>query len=312
VHQRIGWSWVWFVLAAICGSSCATNPIDPAPTLPPGAEVTTPFPLDRGDDGLATPGTYKGLPLRLVSRPAPAVTPVDGIIGVVCVGMSNATQECGDWIRQLEGPWGSSVHSTVRVVNCAVGGHAIERWNDPAFDAVLWNDCLESKLAAAGLRPDQVRVVYNKAANQFGSINGRQLPPMPSPDANYHLFIDNLDRFAARMPEKFPNVQAVYTTSRSYGGFAGANSPRGEPQAYEEGHALNTWLTRNETVRGIWYGWGPYIWAPACDSGITNGSGVCYEREDYQADAVHPSDRGERKIARMIHERFRRDAWYRP
>jgi hypothetical protein len=273
--------------------------------------VTTPFPIDSGDRP-ASPGTYKGLPLRLVGRPAPVVTPVGGIIGVVCVGMSNAAQECERWIQQVRGAWRSEVRSTVRIVNCSVGGHAIERWNDPAFDAVLWDDCVGRKLAAAGLRVDQVQVLYHKAANQFGNNAGGQLPPLPALNANYHLFLANLARFSTRVREKFVNVQAVYTTSRSYGGFVGPSSPRGEPQAYEEGHALNSWLERNATAGGVWHGWGPYIWAGDCSTGLTNGSGVCYVREDYRDDGVHPTAAGELKIAGMIHQRFRREAWYRP
>jgi hypothetical protein len=200
----------------------------------------------------------------------------------------------------------------VRIVNCAVGGHAIERWNDPAFDATLWDDCIQRKLALADVRPEQVRVIYHKAANQFGGSGGGQLPPYPAAEANYHVFLANLQTFSARVRAKFPAVRAVYTTSRSYGGFAGSGSPRGEPQAYEEGHALNTWLERNAMTDGVWQGWGPYIWAPACASSVTNGSGVCYVREDYRDDGVHPTTAGELTIARMIHDRFRREPWYRP
>jgi len=54
----------------------------------------------------------------------------------------------------------------------------------------------------------------------------------------------------------------VYTSSRCFGGYAG-NAGRGEPLSYEEGHALNTWLRDNPAVGGVWYGWGPYLWAPA-------------------------------------------------
>jgi hypothetical protein len=315
VRCSIGSSSSWLVLMVLCSASCDMGPVEPdrsLPSVPPGADVTVPFPIDRGDDGPATPGTYKGLPLRLVSRSAPVVTATDGIVGVVCVGMSNAAQECDRWSEQVRGPWRSEVRSAVRIVNCSVGGHAIERWNDPAFDAVLWDDCIQRKLVAAGLRTEQVRVLYHKAANQFGGTGGGQLPPLPAANANFHLFLANLERFSARVRGKFSNVQAVYTTSRSYGGFVGSSSPRGEPQAYEEGHALNTWLERNATVNGVWHGWGPYIWAPACGTGITNGSGVCYSREDYREDAVHPTLAGELKIAGMIHERFRREAWYRP
>ena len=64
-------------------------------------------------------------------------------------------------------------------------------------------------------------------------------------------------------------------------------------------------------MNGVWYGWGPYLWAPDCDSGVTNDSGICYVRTDYVDDGVHPSDAGRAKIAALIHERFTRDAWYR-
>jgi hypothetical protein len=283
-------------------------------TAPPGPEVATPFPIDRGDDGQTTPGTYKGLWMRLVSRPTPAVTPVDGVIGVVCIGMSNGVQECNRWIQQVTGagPWRGEVREGVRIVNCSVGAHAIERWNDPAYDAVLWDDCIGRRLPLANLRLDQVRVIYHKAANQFGAApGGGQLPPFPSPAANYHAFMANLQTFAGRVRGRFPAVEAVYTTSRSYGGYVPQGSPRGEPQAYEEGHALNTWLAANDSVAGVWHGWGPYIWAPSCSTGIMNASRICYDREDYIADGVHPSATGELKIARLIHERFRREGWYR-
>jgi len=78
------------------------------------------------------------------------------------------------------------------------------------------------------------------------------------------------------------------------------------------GHALNAWLADNADVGGVWYGWGPYVWAPDCPSGETNGSGVCYDRADYQADGIHPNTGARDKIAQMIHDRFSEHAWYRP
>jgi hypothetical protein len=296
---------------ALLAVACGPAGLEPAGEAPPGPDVSVPFPIDRGDESAATPGSYKGLWLRLVERPSPAVTPVDGVIGVVCVGMSNGMQECNSWLRQVTAEWRQEVNPAVRIVNCSVGAHAIERWMDPEFDAALWDDCVSRRITQAGLRVDQVRVLWHKAANQFGSPpGGGQLPPYPASTANYHLFIANHTAFAARVRGKFPAVQAVYTTGRSYGGFA-PGGPRGEPQAYEESHALNSWLQRNAVVDGVWYGWGPYIWAPACSTGVHNGAGLCYTREDYRDDGVHPSAAGEQKIARLLHERFRREAWYR-
>jgi hypothetical protein len=169
---------------AAIGAACqATAPTDPTSlpgnevSAPPGLEAAGPFPIDRGDDGAYTPGTYKGLWLRLYDNGAPVVTAVDGVIGVVCVGMSNANQECGDYINRLSTEYATEVTPAIRVVNCAVGGHAIERWNDPAYDGTLWDDCVTRKLAAAGVRLDQVRVIYHKAANQFTTGAGGAVLP---------------------------------------------------------------------------------------------------------------------------------------
>ena len=295
------------MLFLACGGDGGLGPED----APPGPDVDAPFPLDRGDDGSSTPGSYKGLPLRLADNGAPTVTPVDGVIGLVCVGMSNGNQECAAYLQAVRGSWASEVNPQVRVVNCAVGGHAVERWMDAAYDSVLWDDCVARKLAQGGVRPDQVRVIWHKAADQFTTgSGGAALPTYPDPAADYFTFHRNLTAFAARVRGKFPSVQAVYSSSRSYGGFAGS-AGRGEPLSYEEGHALNAWLAGNPNVDGVWYGWGPYLWAPSCATGVTNAAGVCYVRDDYVADGVHPSDTGRAKVARMLHDRLLREAWYR-
>lgn len=292
-----------YLLAAVataCGSgSGTTDPLAPSPT------ATAMVPIDLGT------GTYKGLPLRLQGSSEPTVTAVDGVIGVVCIGMSNSNQECADYRTRVAGEFAAAINPAVRVVNCAVGGHAIERWIDPAFDATLWDACLTQALPAAGVRGDQVRVIYHKAANQFTTgPGGAPLPSYPDAGSDYENFLQNLTAFAARVKSKFPAAQAVYTTSRSYGGFA-STAGRGEPLSYEEGHALNRWLADHPQVDGVWYGWGPYIWAPDCATGGTNGGGVCYVREDYVADGVHPSPSGTQKISTLIHRRFLQHAWYR-
>jgi hypothetical protein len=295
------------------GLACGGGPASPLPEeQPPGDENSVPFPIDRGGDGEENRGTYKGLRLRLTDNGEPTVSAVDGLIGVVCVGMSNASQECTRFIGQVAGTWFAEVNRAVRIVNCAVGGHAIERWIDPAYDAVLWDDCIGRRLAMAGLRLDQVRVIYHKAANQFTTApGGAPLPTYPEPGSDFEAFFAHLTDFAARVPQKFPSVQAVYTSSRSYGGFAGTPA-RGEPLSYEEGHALNQWLGQHPRVGGVWYGWGPYLWAGECGAGPSNGSGVCYQRADYVEDGVHPSTAGQLKISGLIHSRFRQHRWYRP
>jgi hypothetical protein len=292
---------------AACNGSQAVSADD---DRPPGGDVITPFPIDRGDDGPQTPGSYKGLPLRLADNAASSVTPVGGVIGVVCVGMSNGRQECDDFIQRVRNEYANEVNPAVRVVNCAVGGHAIERWIDPAYDGTLWDRCASVVLPQAGVSVNQVRVIWHKAANQFTTSGNSVLPTYPSAGSDYENFRANLTKFAARVTTKFPAVQAIYASSRSYGGFANSAS-RGEPLSYEEGHALNTWLQANTKVSGVWYGWGAYLWAPSCASSVTNASNVCYNRDDYVEDGVHPSPAGEAKVSRMLHSRFLKESWYR-
>jgi hypothetical protein len=198
-------------LLAACGGSDGAAAVGSQD----GGDTTSPFPIDRA--GAGAPSTYKGLALRLVDRGAPKVDAVDGVIGVVCIGMSNAQQECADLIRRLDaGVYAADVRAGVRFVNCAVGGHAIERWNDPAYDSVLWDACLNQVIPARGLRPDQIRVVWHKAATQFTTdAGGAVLPPYPDPRSDFFRFQAELTTFADRLQARMPSVQAVYVSSRS-------------------------------------------------------------------------------------------------
>lgn len=296
------------VAASACGEPLAADRSEDTGSLLAGPDVSTPYPIDHLNNGPQTPGSYKGLPLQLAGNPEPSVQAVDGVIGVVCIGMSNSQQECSEWISRLTiEPMASEVSPQVRVVNCAVPSHALEQWIDPTQDPELWDACINTKLAQRGVRRDQVRVVYHKVAHLFGPTS-----PVfyPDPASDYFSFYDDLGAFAARVKPHFPNVQAVYTTSRSYGGF-NTRLDRGEPLSYEQGHALNAWLHDHRSFDAVWYGWGPYIWAPDCATGITNRRGTCYVRADYQSDGIHPSPSGRRKIATMIHQRMMEHAWYR-
>ncbi|MFZ5821250.1 MAG: hypothetical protein ACOYYJ_15245 [Chloroflexota bacterium] len=302
---------VFLGILALLSFACNLTVSASAPTTTLATETeTSDLPIPLGTDEQVT---YKGLSLILQDNSAPTVTPVDDVIGFVCIGMSNANQECGAFIEKWEqGVLAGKINPQVRFVNCAVGGNAIEAWNNSQRDSELWDACLQQKIPAAGLRPELVRVVWHKAANMLTiDASGASYPPYPDPNADYFRFYENLTTFAARLHEKLPSVQAVYVTSRSYGGFS-TKPERGEPLSYEEGLALNQWLADNPTVNGVWFGWGPYIWAPDCATGTVNASGVCYERVDYQADGIHPAQGARNKIVRMLHVRFSQFEWYQP
>ncbi len=274
--------------------------------IPIEGDSETPLPLDAN-----VPVAYKGLTLVMQDNGEPTVAPVDGVIGVVCIGMSNARLECNNFIGKWKaGAFADEINPQVRFVNCAAPGNGIENWNDKAYDK-LWASCIREEIPAAGLRPDQVRVVWHKAADLMTlDETGAAYPAYPDPRADYFRFYDNLTAFAGRLLRKIPSVQAVYVTSRSYGGYT-SEPGLGEPLSFEEGLALDQWLADHPSVNGVWFGWGPYIWAPSCSTGMVNGSGVCYLREDYQADGIHPAQGALDKVTMMLHERFSRHRWYR-
>lgn len=300
------------VLLVGCSAAIAVVAATGASSAPhQSGDTTEPYPIDRGGRP-GTPATYKGLVLGLADTGAPRVSAVDGRIGVVCIGMSNASQECADFETRLARRALPGVAPGVRVANCAVGSHAIERWTDPAYDEVLWHACTRVKIPAAGLRPDQVRVVWHKAASQLTTDDtGRVLPPYPDPASDYFRFRAHLAAFSVRVRDELPSVQAVYTSSRSYGGYA-TRQARGEPLSYEEGLALNSWLAERDPSANVWFGWGPYLWAPDCATGVRNSGGVCYERTDYQADGIHPAAGAREKVSRLLDARFRQHDWYAP
>lgn len=282
----------------------ATTSVCPGGSGGTGGDTTEPFPMDRGSQAGA-PDSYRGLPMQLVDNGEPVVTPVRGKVGVVCIGPSFMNMECGNWIQRLNGgDLAGQAAAQVVVVNCGVSGAGLDAWDSPMRDADLWGNCI-NLLAPAGLSADQVRVVYAKAVND----NSMGTAAYPDPSADYFDILDNLDVFSGRIASFFPSVTAAYMTSRSYGGFTATSS---EPRPYETGHALNTWLALNPAASSIWFGWGAYIWAPDCTTGITNNSGVCYDRSDYAADGAHPVATGRIKVSQMMHDRLLQEAWYRP
>jgi len=276
------------------------------------AELDTeiPYPIHKNSLDSQAPLTYKGLKLELTDNGQPNISASDGVIGMVCIGMSNAAQECDRYKLAIQNVYADEVSDNVKLINCALGSHAIERWNDPEYDSALWERCADLILVE-GLALSQVRVVLHKAANQYTlNENGQALPEYPHENSDFFKFKNNLSVFGERVTEYFPELQAVFTSSRIYGGFTDRIN-RGEPLSYEEGHALNQWLEEHESINGIWFGWGPYIWAPACSSGIVNGKGFCYERSDFVQDAIHPASSGEVKVAKMWHMKLSQYQWYR-
>lgn len=284
-------------ILAVALTACAADTAG----VPGPVDHREPVALDAAGAG----DTYHGLPLGLVDTGAPGVTAVDGRIGVVAIGFSNARQEFDRYVQRYRDH--PDVATGVVPVNCARGGNALESW---LTKPELWQECRDT-IAAAGLRSDQVRVIWSKNANQYTG-HGRTLPDAA---ADYYDIVANVEALVERIERQFPSVQAVYHTSRSYGGYVAPDkqAPRGEPISYEGGHAVNTVLRRWEEQgrpTSAWMGWGPYIWA---DGATPNGTGMKWLPEDFMDGGTdpHPSSTGRDKVAAALHDHFMGYDWYR-
>lgn len=253
-------------------------------------------PLDIGQAN-----TYKGLPLVLTENAEPTVTAVSDEIGVVFIGMSNGQLWANKFIADLAG---YSHNAQVVCVEACVPTYTLEDWGNPTHDAATW-DALATSVASAGLTMSQVRVLLHAAAVQ----DGWPRDPYPDADSAYEYFLTNMDTFAARIATEIPSCQACYSWTLAYGGWDTTGNHK-EPDNYEQGHALNTWLAANPSVGGVAHLWGPYLWANDNADGIANGSGYTSLQSHYQADGVHPSDSGTDAFSTMLHARLLETGWY--
>jgi hypothetical protein len=234
----------------------------------------------------------------------------DGIIAVVSISMSNATQEFS-FFKQLADR-DPKKSPNVAIVDCAQGGQAMAEWVDPK--AMPWT-VADRRLAAARVSPKQVQIVWVKLANKG-----------PSGDLVEHGKKLQKDTLAVLQNAKarFPNCRIAYLGSRIYGGWStGRLNP--EPYAYEGAFAVR-WLIQDQikgnaelnydsekgAVKTPLLLWGPYLWA----DGTTprKSDGLIYERKDLADDGVHPSQSGRQKVADMLLKFFQSDPitsqWY--
>ena len=284
--------------ALACGEGGGTiAPPDPGPGPSDGSLVAL--------DLMAPGGTYHGLDGGLAENGVPTVTPSDGRIVIIAISMSNGRLEFDRYVELYDGH--AEVDPGIGLVNCARGGNALESWLSKQS---LWDDCKEA-VQAAGFALDQIRVVWAKNANQFTS----GVPTLPDPAADYHDLVENISALSERIGEEFPSVQAIFHTSRIYGGYVeeARQAARGEPISYEGGYAINAVIERWR--RGYlpgapWIGWGPYLWANATSP---NASGISWTPDDFRdgGDDPHPSDQGQTKVADALHAFFLQFDWYR-
>ena len=233
-----------------------------------------------------------------VPRDASGAPDPDGWLGFLAIGMSNTNQEFAVFERETETHW--SIRSPrIVIVDCAVGGQSanlIVNRNAPYWTIV------DQRVAAAGVDPDQVQVVWLKEAENMITS--------PSFPAQAETLQTHLRSIVRHLKDRFPQLQLCYLSSRIYGGYGG-----GEPLAYESGFAVR-WLIEDQmtgdpelnadAMAGLVEApvllWGPYLWA----NGTTprSSDGLVWLSSDLESDHTHPSPAGEAKVATLLRNFF--------
>ena len=252
-----------------------------------------------GHPGGLYPGSANRPPRRHLDRGVAAasrVRPIRGRIGFLGVGLANTIQEFRGFAK---------VAAQDPLVNRSI---VFVEGNGPGWDARrmsrpgsrYWTQ-LDVRLRKARLARTQVQVVWLKQA-----IAGEERPFPQSARA----LQAQLRAIVRMLAQRFPNLQLVYVSSRTYGGYA-ITHVNPEPFAYETGFAAK-WLVQDAIagkVRRVWAGWGPYLWT---DGLRGRRDGLVWACEDVQQDGMHPSAAGVRKVARQLHEFFSADTTARP
>ena len=237
---------------------------------------------------------------------AAAMTPVDGKIVFISIGMSNTTQEFRTFVPLAMNYPGR--RSDLLVVDCAEGGQDAVIVANP--NSTYWSDVM-ARLAAAGATAAQVRVAWVKEAVAR--------PTLAFPDDALQLE-SYLRAIVMNLQDKFPNIRMAFLSSRIYAGYAtGVSNLNPEPFAYQSGFAVK-WLVARQiagtdpglnydpasgAVEAPWLAWGPYMWA---DGLVPRSDGLTWECSDLNTDGTHPSAPGQAKVANMLLDFFTSDA----
>jgi hypothetical protein len=199
------------------------------------------------------------------------------------------------------------------VVNGAQGSQTAGAWINPAH--ANYDNIRATMLLPFGLDEPQVQVVWLKVANFSPSKS------LPDPAADAFRLLMHLGDILRALKARYPNLQMVFVSTRTYGGYATAPiNP--EPYAYESGFSAK-WLIEAQIAQmdggGIdpvagdldyttvapWVAWGPYLWADGLNP---RSDGLIWELDDFMPDGTHPGADGVDKAGDMLLDFFSRDA----
>lgn len=260
---------------------------------------------------LALRESAKIKPLDAVGQPA-----ADGKIAMLAIGMSNTTQEFSLFKQLADAD--PQKNPRLVIVDGAQGGKAAIEWtdgNDPKGNRV-W-EVADLRLAAAGVTPQQVQIIFVKQA----MIGPSRYGEFPEHAKRLQAGFSDILRIAKL---RYPNVRLAYLTGRTYGGYA-ATMLNPEPYAYESAFSvrwtieaqisgdasLNADEARGPVTAPVAL-WGAYLWADGVKGRKIDE--LAYARADFANDGTHPSQTGRQKVAKLLLEQFKTDptarAWF--
>lgn len=233
----------------------------------------------------------------VVPRDATGAPAANGLIGLLSIGMSNCNQEFAAFERLEDVRPGRNPRLVV--IDGAVGGQSADIIRNPA--ATYWNTVTQ-RLAAAGVDPDQIQLIWLKEAD--GAV----------PDTSFPAHADSLRAHLKDVVRilkgRYPNLALCYLSSRIYGGYS-SSPERGEPLTYETGFSVRGLIADQIAgdpalnadpdigpLEAPVLLWGPYLWA----NGVVPrpGDGLVWSAADLESDNVHPSPSGEAKVAGLL------------
>jgi hypothetical protein len=216
---------------------------------------------------------------------------VNGRVVLLSIGMSNTTQEFQAFMKlATDDP---DISPALKLVDGAMGGWDARRVSRPAGG--YWT-AVDRRLRAQGVSRAEVQAVWLKVA-----ISGEDRP-FPNDAKGLKA---NLRAIVQILGRRFPNLRLIYTSSRTYGGYA-VTALNPEPAAYDSGYAVR-WLVQDRIegrLKGPWIGWGPYLWT---DGEGGRADGLMWTCDDVRKDGTHPSPAGAAKVARALLQFFKTD-----
>ena len=197
------------------------------------------------------------------------------------------------------------------IVNGAAESEDAAVWASPT--SPTYERIRTTRLNPLGLSEQQVQVAWVKVATAYPVAH------LPADTADAHIFLATLGQSLRTLKVRYPNLQLVFLSSRTYGGYATiGRSP--EPYAYEEGLSVK-WAIESQMneVRGMPANpragsldytkktaplllWGPYLWA---DGPTPRADALSWLRNDFEDDGTQPSQTGETKVSGILLEFFK-------